>query len=229
MLFGDSDLEPAESPHHPQPTPFFLSQNPPDDSYHTTSSSQASLGSSDEMLDGQLDVSFSTDDYPCYLDQACQSQQFLSSQQITPMYAQEPESLSSQFPEADPDEMLNDEYSDSVPNNFPRSTSEILTGRLDNTFFLPKSTFVHTHPANARKRSISPSPLVLPALDITTAAKLLDAALRTLIWDTKPRLSAGIKVSDISPGPKLAEISPALFSPGYLHVRPWSRANKSSL
>ncbi len=49
--------------------------------------------------------------------------------------------------------------------------------------------------------------------------ELTDSALRTLISVDPVRTSAGIRSLVASPGPKLAQISPALFSPGYLLVR----------
>lgn len=49
--------------------------------------------------------------------------------------------------------------------------------------------------------------------------ELTDAALRTMIAMDPVRPSAGIRLLAASPGPKLAQISPALFSPGYLTVR----------
>lgn len=56
-------------------------------------------------------------------------------------------------------------------------------------------------------------------LDLQTLMKLIDTALRTLICNNPTRTAAGIKTSADPSGPKLADISPALFSPGYLSVR----------
>ncbi|KAL9123028.1 MAG: hypothetical protein Q9187_000419 [Circinaria calcarea] len=91
-----------------------------------------------------------------------------------------------------------------------------LTGKTPNSYF----TVTPRTSAKKRKRKSSSS-ISTPnrqALDITAAVKIVDAILRSFIYDTKIRLSPGVERKEISPGPKLAEISPALFSPGYLHA-----------
>ena len=55
-------------------------------------------------------------------------------------------------------------------------------------------------------------------LDLSTLVELIDIALRTLICDYKITVPSGIKWSSRSVGPKLSNIAPALFSPGYLAV-----------
>lgn len=49
-------------------------------------------------------------------------------------------------------------------------------------------------------------------------AKLFDAGLRTMISGDKIQLLSGVTSSICQLGPKLAEISPAMFRPGYLPV-----------
>ena len=49
--------------------------------------------------------------------------------------------------------------------------------------------------------------------------RLLDFSLRRMISDYKPGRSGGVVLSTDSGSPKLAAISPALFSPGYAKVR----------
>ena len=56
-------------------------------------------------------------------------------------------------------------------------------------------------------------------IKINQLLELTDAALRTFICGEPVRTSAGIRSIAASPGPNLAEIAPALFSPGYLIVR----------
>lgn len=53
---------------------------------------------------------------------------------------------------------------------------------------------------------------------LTDLAKLFDAGLRTMIFGDKIRLLSGVTSSTCQLGPKLAEISPAMFRPGYLPV-----------
>lgn len=59
----------------------------------------------------------------------------------------------------------------------------------------------------------------LADVELHPLLELTDAALRTLISVDPVRTSAGIRLLAALPGPKLAQISPALFSPGYLTVR----------
>ncbi len=61
-------------------------------------------------------------------------------------------------------------------------------------------------------------PWTFEDFDLQRLLELTDAALRTLIC-AKPIRTTGIKVLGASSGPKLADISPALFSPDYLPVR----------
>jgi len=68
-----------------------------------------------------------------------------------------------------------------------------------------------------RKRTKSDPIFQLP--DFSTSLGLFDASIRYMICDRTFRISAGIKLQDRSAGPKLAEICPVLFSPGYLQVR----------
>lgn len=53
---------------------------------------------------------------------------------------------------------------------------------------------------------------------LTDLAKLFDAGLRTMIFGDEIRLLSGVTSSTCHLGPKLAEISPAMFRPGYLPV-----------
>jgi hypothetical protein len=54
-----------------------------------------------------------------------------------------------------------------------------------------------------------------PQLDETTLISLTDAMLRTAICDRRTVTAPGVKLKFNSSSPKLAEIAPALFSPGY--------------
>ena len=58
-----------------------------------------------------------------------------------------------------------------------------------------------------------------PLFNLISAGKLVDAAVRTLISDTKIRLSKGVKIERKSSSLGLSNIAPALFSPDYLLVR----------
>lgn len=58
----------------------------------------------------------------------------------------------------------------------------------------------------------------LADVELHPLLELTDAALRTLISVDPVRTSAGIRLLAALPGPKLAQICPALFSPGYLTV-----------
>lgn len=51
-------------------------------------------------------------------------------------------------------------------------------------------------------------------------SRLADVALRTITGGAATLTTAGIVLSDDSGGPKLAEIAPAVFSPGYAAVTP---------
>lgn len=63
------------------------------------------------------------------------------------------------------------------------------------------------------------SQYTLADIDFSQLLELTDAALRTLISVDPVRTSPGIRLVPESPGLKLAQICPALFSPGYLIVR----------
>ena len=69
-----------------------------------------------------------------------------------------------------------------------------------------------------RKRSGSGEFSKSSFLSLSASAKLLDAALRTIICDDRTVLLPGVKLEEKTYGPKLAEILPAVFSPGYLQV-----------
>ncbi|MCJ1244334.1 hypothetical protein MMC30_001532 [Trapelia coarctata] len=68
----------------------------------------------------------------------------------------------------------------------------------------------------SRKRTNSDATFKLP--DFSASLKLFDASLRYMICNKTFRISPGVKLQDRSTGPKLGEICPALFSPGYLQV-----------
>ena len=74
----------------------------------------------------------------------------------------------------------------------------------------------------ARKRKADDEPSDA-GLDLQKLVELIDVALRTLICDNR-RLPAagskGIKCLSKPVGPKLSDIAPALFSPGYHDVSP---------
>ena len=55
-------------------------------------------------------------------------------------------------------------------------------------------------------------------LDLRASAKLIDAAIRTMICDERTTLLPGVRLQQKSSEPKLAETLPAVFSPGYLQV-----------
>ncbi|KAL9121968.1 MAG: hypothetical protein Q9187_001480, partial [Circinaria calcarea] len=215
MLLEGNGLCSADLPHHSQPTRSLL-QDVPNNLEYRMLPSQSFLKSSKETLDRKHSINISVHDDPLYSD-GYQSQQILSPQPASALYAWEPRSQPPQVSENDYEEMLDDDYSDTISNQIPSQDSGYLTGISDDMFFPPELPTEQKSPSNPKKRSSSLSTPTSRALDITAAAKLVDAALRTLIYDTKIRLSPGVKRKEISPGPKLAEISPALFSPGYLH------------
>ena len=106
-------------------------------------------------------------------------------------------------------EMLEEEHELDRENNFKDlqvySTSAILTQS-------------NHHHLSTRKRSGSGEDSNSPILDLEASAKLIDAALRTMICDNRTTLLPGVELKEKSSEPKLAEVLPALFSPGYLQV-----------
>ena len=70
----------------------------------------------------------------------------------------------------------------------------------------------------AKKRSAKQEQTKSTSLDLGTSVTLLDAAIRRLICGNDLRLGTGIKQSQPVETPPLSEISPVLFSPGYLPV-----------
>lgn len=56
--------------------------------------------------------------------------------------------------------------------------------------------------------------------DFRDFIRLMDAGLRSTISKNEAQVSEEVKVTVESNGPKLADIAPALFSPGYLQVSP---------
>lgn len=108
------------------------------------------------------------------------------------------------------DEILDDEESDHALTtpNLPSTHSP---------FREPKKTQPQLDVKVNRKRAKSDPTSNLP--DFSTSLKLFDASLRYMICDKTVRTSPGVRLQDRSTGPKLAEICPALFSPGYLQVR----------
>lgn len=79
----------------------------------------------------------------------------------------------------------------------------------------------------ARKRRADDE-LLDAGLGLHQLVKLTDIALRTLICDNRMSAPVGIKCLSKSVGPKLSEIAPALFSPGYHYVIPKSVLESSS-
>ena len=76
----------------------------------------------------------------------------------------------------------------------------------------------YRHLKSPRKRSGSGELLKSSFLGLSASAKLLDAAFRAIICDNRTVLLPGVKLEEKTSEPKLAEILPAVFSPGYLQV-----------
>ena len=79
----------------------------------------------------------------------------------------------------------------------------------------------------ARKRRADDK-LLHAELGLHQLVELTDIALRTLICDNRMSAPVGIKCLSKSVGPKLSEIAPALFSPGYYYVSPETVLESSS-
>lgn len=111
-----------------------------------------------------------------------------------------------------PDENLHDEsYSpergtDSFPNVL--SNSGKATDPASNSVCVQNT---------ARKRRAD-NELLDAGLGLHELVEITDVALRTLICDNRTPNPAGIKCVSKSVGPKLSDIAPALFSPGYHDV-----------
>ena len=70
-----------------------------------------------------------------------------------------------------------------------------------------------------KKRVAELQRLERTSLDLDSSVKLLDAMFRRLICGNELRLCNGIKHNTLlTPAPALSEVSPVLFSPGYLPV-----------
>ena len=69
-----------------------------------------------------------------------------------------------------------------------------------------------------KKRAAEQQPARPTCIDLGASTKLLDAMFRQLICGNKIRLGTGVKQNPILQTPALSEISPVLFSPGYLSV-----------
>ena len=120
---------------------------------------------------------------------------------------------SSQPPAAsNPDAIIDDEWfaeDQTTPDHSP----------LDSQVMEPQKDQTEVRGKAMRKRTGSDLTVKLP--DFCISLKLFDASLRYMICDKTIRTSPGIKLSERSHGPKLAEICPGLFSPGYLQVKNW--------
>lgn len=113
---------------------------------------------------------------------------------------------------SNPDGILDDEWlveDQATPDHSP----------LDSQVMEPQKDQTEVRGKARRKRTGSDLTVKLP--DFCISLKLFDASLRYMICDKTIRTSPGIKLSERSHGPKLAEICPGLFSPGYLQVRNW--------
>ena len=73
-------------------------------------------------------------------------------------------------------------------------------------------------PKNWRKISRANSTRWGYEIAATGIPRLVDAAIRTMICDSRVQSPVGIQLTENSPGPKLAAIAPVLFSPGYRQV-----------
>lgn len=80
-------------------------------------------------------------------------------------------------------------------------------------WFGTERSIVELQHAKKRRRRI----LNRPKQDskITSAVRLVDAAFRAMLGDTRERSSAGIRLTESSDKPRLAELCPSLFSVGY--------------
>lgn len=104
------------------------------------------------------------------------------------------------------------------------SFSSVLSNSGEANDPTPRSAWVRN---TTRKRRADDEPLDA-GLGLHELVQLTHVALRTLICDYKKRATAGIKCVSKSVGPRLSDIAPALFSPGYHNVSPKSALVSSS-
>ena len=77
----------------------------------------------------------------------------------------------------------------------------------------------NTHSASSPNTPTACHRYAIQELKLEILVKLVDSSLRRMISDYKPIRSGGVVLSSDAGCPKLAAISPALFSPGYVKVK----------
>ena len=83
-----------------------------------------------------------------------------------------------------------------------------------NTFHIEIGTAAMPCP----KRSSTSNPQEAENVNSTDLARLIDLGLRSMICDIVKVKSSDINMLSVPERPKLSEIAPGLFSPGYMHV-----------
>ena len=78
----------------------------------------------------------------------------------------------------------------------------------------------NTHSTSSFDTPTTSHRYAIQEFELETLVQLLDISLRRMMSDYRPVRPGGVVLSTDSGNPKLAAISPALFSPGYVKVQP---------
>ena len=114
--------------------------------------------------------------------------------------------VSSQSPAIDVAEMLDE-------NENPPLHEYCVANRAENS----AQTVQQQYCLGKGKRNMSDT--TLSSSDISASHQLIYIAIHKMICVKRIRKHPGIEAIAVSPGPKLADVAPAIFSPGYLKVR----------
>lgn len=79
------------------------------------------------------------------------------------------------------------------------------------------------------KRERCSNESLLEKFNLDAVTKLVEAAIQHMLCNRGTNVRSGVTVLKSQVGPKLAEISPALFSPGYLQVQALCSQNDSNI
>ena len=108
----------------------------------------------------------------------------------------------------DDDTMLDTNHSSQEPALFSASSQNSQSGYLKSASHTSLLDDVASPEQVVEKNKVS----------IESLAKLIDASFRTMIYGKKSLATRGIRLTQGSQGPTLAEIAAPVFSPGYLPV-----------
>ena len=108
-------------------------------------------------------------------------------------------------------------------NGLPSASSHIVSGTISIMRFLDSMSSTKTlQSAEACtpsfKSSTPPSEYSTHKVDFEELVRIVNASLHIMICDRRPAKAGGIILSSDKGYPKLAALSPALFSPGYARV-----------